>query len=280
MGGLNGRVALVTGAAGGIGRATSLLLAEAGADVGLVDRDGKVHETSDAVERLGRRAAAEMFDIAEAAAVHDGVERIRQRLGQIDVLVNNAGIVNNIGSITGMPLSAWERELAVNLTGAFNMIREVIVPMAERGWGRIINVSSMAAVGGLHRQAGYAASKAGLLGLTRTVTLEYAGHGVACNAVLPGLIATPNVRAMPPELLEHAIESTPTKRLGEPGEVAALIVFLASDEAGFINGALVPVDGGMGLNVGFVNSRRGLAEMFPYGARGGAGGQSDTEVRG
>src|SRR5574341_1458282 len=257
---LTGKVALVTGAARGIGRATALVLAAEGADVGVVDRLPEVEATAEAIRTAGRRAAAAVFDVAEPAEVRAGVEALVRALGAIDVLVNNAGIVNNVAPLARMSHGAWERELAVNLSGAFNLIKEVVGPMAERGWGRIVNVSSIAALGGLHHQVGYAASKAGLLGLTKTVALEHARDGITCNAVLPGLIATELVTAMPAEIRESAVAATPARRLGETAEVAHLIAFLASGRAGFVNGVEIPVDGGMRLNTHSLASRREVGE--------------------
>jgi len=253
---LENKVAVITGAARGIGRATALVLAQEGARVGLVDLLPEVEETAAAMARSGHRAATAVFDIADAARVHEGIEALRQMLGPIDILVNNAGIVTNVASVARMTPEAWQREIAVNLSGAFHMIREVIGPMAARKWGRIINVSSVAALGGLHNQVGYAASKAGLLGLTKTVTLEHARDGITCNAVLPGLIATELVSAMPAEIRDSAVAVTPARRLGLTDEVAHLIAFLASERAGFINGAEIPIDGGMRLNASSLGSRR------------------------
>jgi 3-oxoacyl-[acyl-carrier protein] reductase len=145
---LEGKAALITGAARGIGRATALALAEEGADVGLADILEEIAETAASIVKMGRRAATAVFDISDAAQVHTGVETIRSNLGPIDILVNNAGIVNNIAPLARMSQEAWQRELAVNLSGAFNMIQEMIGSMATRKWGRIINVSSVAALGG------------------------------------------------------------------------------------------------------------------------------------
>jgi len=259
--GLGGKVALVTGAARGIGRATALALAEDGADVGVADVLPAVGRTAEAVARVGRRTAVAVFDIADPAAVHEGIASLVRALGPIDVLVNNAGIVDHVAPLVGMDHAAWARELAVNLSGAFNTIKEVVGSMAERRWGRIVNVSSIAALGGLHRQAGYAASKAGLLGLTKTVALEHARDGVTCNVVLPGLIETELVLAMPAEIREHAVAATPARRLGGTAEVAHLIAFLASVRAGFINGAEIPIDGGFRLNTSTLASVREVREI-------------------
>ena len=257
---LRGRVALVTGAARGIGRATAQALAEAGADVAVTDVVPALEDAAAAVRAAGRRAALVVFDVADPAAAREGVARVRAALGPVDVLVNNAAIVNNVAPVLRMTPEAWARELAVNLSGAFNMIQAVVGEMAARGWGRIVNVSSVAAWGGLHHQPGYAASKAGLLGLTRTVALEHARDGITCNAVLPGLIGTELVAAMPAELRAGAVAATPARRLGEPREVARLIAFLASDAAAFINGAEVPIDGGLRLNTSSLASRREVGE--------------------
>lgn len=257
---LEGKVALVTGAARGIGRTTARVLAEEGADVGVADVLPEVEETARAVSALGRRTAWAVFDISNPSEAARGVKRIREELGDIDVLVNNAGIVANIARIEKMTHEAWQREISVNLSGAFNMIKEVIGPMVNRKWGRIINISSGAATGGLHKQIGYAASKAGLLGLTKTVTLEHARDGITCNAILPGLIGTELVQMMPEEIRERAVAAIPARRIGRTEEVGHLIAFLASDRAAYINGAEIRIDGGMGLNVGSLGSRRELRE--------------------
>ncbi len=244
---LAGRVAIVTGAARGIGRAIALRLARAGADLGLVDPGDGVDETAAQVRALGRRAVVERADVGDAAQARAAVDSIREQLGPVGCLVNNAGITNNIANLARMDDGAWERELAVNLTGPFNMVRAVIGDMVEARWGRIVNLSSMAARGGLFNQAGYSASKAGLLGLTRNVTLEYARHGITCNAILPGLIETQAVAAMPKVIRDQAMVLTPAGRTGTPEEVAALVAFLCGEEAGYVNGAEIDIDGGSKL---------------------------------
>jgi NAD(P)-dependent dehydrogenase (short-subunit alcohol dehydrogenase family) len=261
--GLEGRIALVSGAARGIGRAIALALASDGADVGLIDIDAGVEETAAAVRGLNRRSCVARADVSKAEEITAGVAAIVAELGTIDLLVNNAGIVNNIAPFAKMKQAAWEREIGVNLTGAFNLARAVIGPMAERGFGRIVNISSVAARGGLFNQAGYSATKAGLLGLTHTIALEYARFGVTCNAVLPGLIGTENVLAMPADIRDRAVAQTPARRLGKPGEIARLVAFLCSDDAGFINGAEIDISGGGHLNTMVLGSRRELSGGSP-----------------
>lgn len=253
---LTAKIALVSGAARGIGRAIALRLARDGADVGLIDVNPAIEETARLVRDAGRRALAVRADIANAAEARAAVARIAAELGAIDLLVNNAGVVNNIATVEKMTDEAWANEVGVNLTGAFNLVRATVGSMSERGFGRIVNISSVAARGGLARQVGYSATKAGLLGLTRTVALEYARKGVTCNAVLPGMVETENVKAMPPEIREAAMAATPVRRFGAPEEIAALVAFLCGAEAGYITGAEIDISGGGHLNTLVLGSRK------------------------
>jgi NAD(P)-dependent dehydrogenase (short-subunit alcohol dehydrogenase family) len=256
---LHGKVVLITGAARGIGRVAALVMADEGADVAVADILPEVEAAAEEVKRRGSRSIAAVFDIADPSQVNEGVQKMVKELGTIHILVNNAGIVNNIAKMTKMTHEAWSREISVNLSGAFNMIKEVIGPMIERKWGRIVNVSSLAAHAGLDRQVAYAASKAGLLGLTKTVALEHARDGITCNAILPGLIETELVRQMPEEIRNAGVSRIPTQRMGSMEEVGHLITFLASDRAAYINGEEICVDGGLRLNVTTLGSRKDVA---------------------
>lgn len=251
-----GRLVLITGPASGIGRATALRFAREGARLALFDQQPAVEQTAADARKFGVEAQAWIVDVSDAAAIDAAVAQVCATLGEIACLVNGAGIVDHIASLAKMKPEAWTREIGVNLGGPFNLIRAVAPGMAGRGWGRIVNVSSAAARGGLTLQAGYAASKAGLLGLTRNVALEFGGNGVTCNAILPGLIGTEKVRAMPPRILEAGVAATPARRLGTMEEVAALISFLCSDEAGYINGADIDISGGSHLNTLVLGSQK------------------------
>jgi NAD(P)-dependent dehydrogenase (short-subunit alcohol dehydrogenase family) len=263
-GALAGRVALVTGGARGIGRGIALALAEAGADVAIADahpapfrgeRYYRLRErvsgadedtpTAEAVRALGRRAHTVQLDVADASAVERGAAEVAAALGPVDVLVNNAGIVNNIARIADMKPEAWEHELRVNLTGAFHTTRLLAPAMAARGWGRVINIASVAAEAPGLGQPAYTASKAGLVAFTRSTAQEFGGGGVTANAILPGLIATPLVLSMPEALRARGIAQMPVARLGTPADIGALAAFLASPAASFITGAAIPCDGGL-----------------------------------
>jgi len=241
------RIAAVTGGGGGLGRAIAGVLAEAGAQVALIDVD-EAGMRSVAAE-LNGSAACFALDIASSAAVAEGFARITRELGPVDILVNNAGITDHVGPLATLADATWDREVAINLSGAFYAVRAVFPGMRERRWGRVINISSIAASLGDYGHAGYAASKAGLLGLTRSVALEGARHGVTSNAVLPGLIRTPAYEKVRPDLRERTERRAAMRRAGEPIEVASLVGYLASAHAGYITGSAIPVSGGTELFV-------------------------------
>ena len=259
---LEGRVALVTGGARGIGRAICLALADAGADVAVADRhlepfrgeryyrlrqrvsgDDEAIPTAEEVRKRGRRSVELAMDVADPGGVAAAIERGEKELGAIGILVNNAGIVNNIASIAEMDPEAWDHELRVNLSGAFHTVRVVAPGMVERGYGRVINIASTAALRPPLGQPAYTASKTGLVGFTRSVAQEF-GPAVTANAILPGLIATPLVRSMPAAIREKALAGAPAGRAGEPEEIGALAAFLASPAASYISGVAIECDGG------------------------------------
>ncbi len=242
------RVALVTGAARGLGRAIAMRLGADGYRMVLADIEPAVTKTQQALEAIGVKVLALQGDVSQYAFFEEAVSRAKREWGPIAILVNNAGITNNIAKTEMMSLERWQRELDVNLTSVFYGARSVLPGMHKEGWGRIINMSSVAAISGLDRQPGYAATKAGILGLTQTIALEYAAAGITCNAVLPGMIGTTAVKALPPELKEQTLKLIPKGSFGTPEDVAALVAFLASEQAGYITGAAIPIDGGAHLN--------------------------------
>lgn len=242
---LDGRVALVTGAARGIGAATALALAEAGARVALVDRDAAgVEATADAIGRAGSDALAIPADVTDAPAIERAVDVVVAEWGRLDVLVNNAGIVRDatLGKVSD---DDWAATLDVNLRGTMVGTRAALRPMRAAGAGRILSATSVVARMGNYGQTAYAASKAGIIGLTRTWARELGPLGITANAVAPGFIDTDMAKGVPANVLGALLDRTAARRMGRPEEVAAVYVFLASDLASFINGAVVGVDGGL-----------------------------------
>ncbi len=238
---LAGRVALVTGAARGIGAATALALAEAGARV--ADGEG-MERTADAIGRAGSDALAIPADVTDAPAMESAVDAVVAEWGRLDVLVNNAGIVRDatLGKVSD---DDWAATLDVNLRGTMIGTRAALRPMRAAGAGRILSATSVVARMGNYGQTAYAASKGGIIGMTRAWARELGPLGITANAVAPGFIDTDMARGVPEKVLTGLLRRTPAGRLGRPEEVAAIYLFLASDLASFINGAVVGVDGGL-----------------------------------
>ena len=257
------RTALITRAAGGIGLETAKRLLSDGWRVGLLDLAESLPSLLAGLPGAPDDKVAAHCDVADPDSVAAAVEKVRSALGPIAGVVNNAGIVDHIAPLARMKPEKWAWELGVNLTGPFHVIQATAPAMAEAGFGRIVNIASMAARMGLRNQAAYSSSKAGLLGLARVVVAEYAAFGITCNTVLPGMMATPKVLGMPPHILELSTAGVPCGRIGRLDEIAALIAFLMSDVAGYINGAEIAIDGGSGANVTSLSGSRKAAPGAP-----------------
>jgi 3-oxoacyl-[acyl-carrier protein] reductase len=241
------KVALVTGGSGGIGRACAEALANAGLAVAVGFRSNEVgaKEAVAAIESAGGKAEAVRIDVTSDDEVSEAFDAIERSLGEVAVLVNAAGL-----SIDGLAVrystEDWQRTLDSNLSGAFRCARRAMRPMLRSRWGRIVNITSVVgALRGNPGQSAYAASKAGLAGMTRSLAREIGSRGITVNAVAPGVIATEMTDELPEQAREVLIAQTPAERAGSPGEVAAVVGFLASDEASYVNGAVIPVDGGL-----------------------------------
>ncbi len=245
---LDGQVALVTGGARGIGRAICVALGRAGAFVAVNyrSREDAAAETVRLVEEAGGRAAAVCFDVADPEACRDAIDGLAREQGRLDVLVNNAGI-----SLDGLLLRVtpqdFERTMAVNVGGALWCSKAAIRWMMRARRGRIVNISSVVGEVGNPGQAVYSASKAALLGLTKSLAREYASRGVTVNAVTPGYIETDMTAALPEAARQAFVEQTPLGRAGTPEDVAAAVLYLASEEASFVTGEVVRVNGGMAV---------------------------------
>ena len=240
--------ALVTGAAGGIGRGIALGLAAQGWAVAACDLAG-AEATAESIAERGGEAIDLAWDVSEGAAGRDAHARAEAELGPVGAVVANAAIVDRIAPAERFTEEGWRGEIDVNLTGAFLSLQPAIAGMRERGRGRIVAVSSIAASDGLAGQVAYSASKAGLLGMVRALALELAADGVTANAVLPGMVETEKVAAMPPDVRERALARIPSGRFAAVEEVAAVVAFLCSDAASYVTGASIPVDGGIGMNL-------------------------------
>jgi 3-oxoacyl-[acyl-carrier protein] reductase len=242
---LQGRVAVVTGAAQGIGRAIAEGLARNGADVAVADLDaGRSQETVAAVQQLGRRALNVKVNVADWNDAKAMVDQVIKEWGKIDILVNNAGITRD-GLLLRMKEEDWNLVLQVNLNGTFHCTKAVLQPMTKQRYGRIVNIASIVGVMGNVGQANYAASKAAVIGFTKTVAREYASRAVTVNAVAPGFIDTAMTQGLSSDVKEMLQKQIPLGRLGQPGDIAAAVLFLASDEAAYITGQVLHVNGGM-----------------------------------
>jgi len=270
---LSGRVALVTGGSRGLGRADALTLARAGADVAIADillesevseetdrwgslataarTQGMVYteSTADEIRAMGRRALALKCDVTDRGQVADTVVQTIEELGSVDILVNNAGTLDHVGQFHDQSPELWERDLRVNLTGGFNCAQAAWPHMKERGWGRIVNMASVAGTLGGFGQASYSTTKSGILGLTKTLAMEGGRHGITCNAIVPGIIGTEAFHMASAVMNERIAARTVFKRPGEPQDIANAIAFLCSDLASYITGVGLYVSGGIELFV-------------------------------
>lgn len=270
---LEGKVAVVTGASRGIGRADALALAEAGADVVITDiliesdEDSKkeaqklgplsqvmqstkvvyAEKTAKEIQEMGRRSFAIKMDVTNREQVKEVFEKVIEEFGRIDILINNAGTLDHVSQFEKQRDDFWERDLNVNLTGAYNCSKAVWPYMKEQGWGRIINMASVAGTLGGFGQASYSTTKAGILGFTKSLALEGARYGITVNAIVPGIINTEAFKMTNPKMNERMVNRTAFKRPGEPEDIANAIVFLCSDKAKYITGIGLNVSGGIEL---------------------------------
>lgn len=243
---LTEKTALVTGAGRGIGRAIAVEMARAGADVALLyERNEQAAlETQQLIAALGRKAMLYQCDVGDFGAVKETVAKVLEDFGGIDILVNNAGITRDGLALTMQP-EQFAAVVQTNLTGAFHMTRQVCGHFLRKRAGRIINISSVSGLMGTAGQCNYAAAKAGMIGMTKSVAREMAGRNITCNAIAPGFIETDMTAAMPEKAVEEALSHIPMGKMGKPEDVAELAVFLASAKASYITGEVIKVDGGM-----------------------------------
>jgi len=242
---LEGRVALITGASQGIGHACALALARQGASIAVAARNQqKLDELVKEIETAGGKAAAFVIDVAEEEQVKSGIKSAIAHFGKIDILVNNAGITRD-QLVMRMKRADWDSVLNTNLTSAYLCIQQVIPSMLKQRWGRIINITSVFGQMGQAGQANYAASKAGLIGLTMAMAREVASRNITCNAVAPGFIDTSMTAALSEEFRQTAVKTIPLGRVGSPDDVASAVNFLASEEASYITGHVLNVNGGL-----------------------------------
>ncbi|MBM3132092.1 MAG: SDR family oxidoreductase [Chloroflexi bacterium] len=252
---IDGKVALVTGGGRGIGHAVSLALARAGADivVNYVSDAQAAQRTVDEINKIGRKATAIRADVAEAGEVDTMVEEALTRMGKIDILVNNAGVRSQLVPTLEQSVEAWDRLVGVHLRGTYLCCKRVGEWMVKQRYGRIVNVSSLAGMGGVAFRADYGPAKAGILNLTKSLAVEWARHNIRVNCVAPGIVMTDLITGMSKTKFatntEKAFRRTPMRRAAEPEEVASVVLFLVSDASSFVTGVNIPVDGGWTADV-------------------------------
>ena len=245
MNGLKDRIAVITGGADGIGRATAMRFAQEGAVVVIWDmNEEKGKQTAAEINAAGGKALFLKVNTSNFAEVEAASKKVVEQYGKYEILINNAGITRD-STLKKMTPELWQQVIDVNLTGVFYCAKCAADIMTEQGWGRIVNASSVVALYGNFGQTNYVATKAELIGMTKTMARELGKKGVTVNAVAPGFILTDMVRRMPEEVLKSMEDKVPVKRLGKPEEIAAAYAFLASDDAAYINGTVISVDGGM-----------------------------------
>lgn len=270
---LKGKIALVTGASRGLGHAIALALGRAGADVALTDIliEGQNHDLeklarysvlaghftkqgavktqacAQEIQFMGSRSRAFKMDVTDPDEVKRVVLAVEAEFGTIDILINNAAVMDNIGKFEQQPPERWQRDLNVNLTGSYHCSKAVWTGMIKKSWGRIINISSVAGLMGAALQPSYGATKAGLIGLSKSLAIEAGRYGITVNTVCPGFIATEAVQLYDEHMTERIVKHAALKRMGRPEEVAEVVAFLASDAASYITGAVIPVTGGIDL---------------------------------
>ena len=242
---LKGKVALITGGARGIGQAIAMTFAREGADVVVADVNLEIaQKTASEIESLGRKALALEMDVTNYDLVEAGINKILDKMGKVDILVNNAGITKD-NLVLRMSQSEWDAVINVNLKGTFNCIKAVSRPMVKQRSGRIISIASIIGLMGNPGQANYAASKAGIIALTKTIAKELASRNINANAVAPGFIQTEMTAKLSEDVKQRMLEAIPLAKLGAPQDVANLCLFLASDESSYITGQTITIDGGM-----------------------------------